>query len=98
MVRIDDIALRNLMVNHLASSEDENILRLFIEKFGLTLLWTWLGDDYAGKLEAREIIKFQSSVVSLLHRLPIRTKNHVTQSNLLSLIQKMADQVFYTSV
>lgn len=82
------------MVDHLIASEDENIYRLFIEKFGLTLLWTWLGDDYAGRAKAHDLIKFKKRIVFLLHRLPIRTKNHVVQSNLLTLIKKIAEQVF----
>uniref|UniRef100_A0A914CAA5 [histone H3]-lysine(36) N-trimethyltransferase n=1 Tax=Acrobeloides nanus TaxID=290746 RepID=A0A914CAA5_9BILA len=92
MVRIDEISLRSRMVDHLIASEDENIYRLFIEKFGLTLLWTWLGDDYAGRAKAHDLIKFKKRIVFLLHRLPIRTKNHVVQSNLLTLIKKIAEQ------
>ncbi|XP_076351789.1 SET domain containing 2 isoform X2 [Tachypleus tridentatus] len=89
MVRAEDNASREKLLDILKNTSEQACLRLFLDYHGLSLIWSWMVDlgscVYAQKLKIK--------ILEVLSTLPIPNMTMLLDSKVKSVIQQWASQI-----
>ncbi|XP_022240262.1 histone-lysine N-methyltransferase SETD2-like isoform X2 [Limulus polyphemus] len=89
MVRAEDNASREKLLDIIKNTSEQACLRLFLDYHGLSLIWSWMVDlgsyVYAQKLKIK--------ILEVLSTLPIPNMTMLLDSKVMSVIQQWAAQI-----
>ncbi|XP_015921891.1 histone-lysine N-methyltransferase SETD2 isoform X2 [Parasteatoda tepidariorum] len=81
MVRAEDLSSREKLLDILLRTT-ENILRLFLDYHGLSLLWSWMVDS--------DEPNFKNKILQVLSSLPVPNKTMLLESKVYSIVERWA--------
>lgn len=84
MNRAEDAPNRHKLIDIVKATKDGTLLKLFLDYHGLQLLWIWMSD--------LEDTSLKAAILELLDLLPIPHRNLLTDSKILSVIERWSNE------
>ncbi|CAK8674987.1 unnamed protein product [Clavelina lepadiformis] len=94
MVRSDTTEQRLMCLDVLRKSDNQTLLRSFLQFHGLPLIWSWMVDVSGTPITAENasLILLKNDILSTLAIFPITNKNILDDSKVLSMVKRWAEE------